>query len=197
MKQLWIGGLVLLLGGATGCDLPAITAITAQVGTTQQLFERGNRAQERGDYAEAEQIFREILRRTPNDAIVHYNLGNALRQQGNLEGAIASHREALRLNPNLAETHNNLGNALSIQGNLEEAIASYRTALALLDDPATTPNPAHAAAYLGLGYALFLRDEPGDLEAAIESYDRAIAILPDFPQAQHVRTLAQERLDAR
>ncbi|MCG9884690.1 MAG: tetratricopeptide repeat protein [Cyanobacteria bacterium] len=162
-RQFWIGGLVLLLGGWPGALPPVSAAIAAPVETLNQLYERGNRALDQGDYTEAERLF----------------------------------REAVRLDPDAAHVHIELGIALGRQWKIEDAIASYRTALALLDDPATTPNPAHAAAYLGLGYALFLRDEPGDLEAAIESYDRAIAIVPDFSEAQELRRLAQERLDSR
>lgn len=193
VKQLWIGGLVLLLGGAPGLTPPAI----ATPDTVEQLFERGHGALDREEYVEAERLFREALRLDPTNADLHVDLGIALGRQWKLEEAIASYREALRLDPHLAAAHNNLGNVLLLRGQVADAIASYRQALAALDDPATTPNPAHAAAHLGLGYSLYLRDEPGDLEAAIESYDRAIAIVPDFPEAQELRRMAQERLDSR
>jgi superkiller protein 3 len=152
----------------------------------EQLFERGNTAQAEGDYAEAERIFRQVIREQPNNANAHKNLGVALSDQGKLEEAIAAYRRALELDPDYAYAHKNLGVALSDQGKLEEAIAAFRRALQF--------DPDNATAHNNLGFAL---EQQGKLEQAIKSYRRALELDPDFPTAQNNLEEAQRLLAKR
>ena len=55
-----------------------------------QLFQQGNAAQSRGDFSEAENIFRQVIKIDSNNAVAYYNLGNALKDQGDLEARILS-----------------------------------------------------------------------------------------------------------
>jgi tetratricopeptide (TPR) repeat protein len=52
-----------------------------------------------GDLDRAERTVRELVRRAPDRAILHFNLGVLLEQQGRLEEARACWMEALRLDP--------------------------------------------------------------------------------------------------
>jgi superkiller protein 3 len=164
VKQLWIGGLVLLLGGTPGLAPPAIAAIVAQAETNSQHYEPGRRAYRQGNYAEAERIFRDIVRRNPNDAGAHNWLGTALARQGKREEAIVSFRQVLSIDPNNLFAHLVLGQNLAAQGNREEAITIYRQALRL--------DPNFTEAHTSLGIALI---QQGNVEEAIASYRRALA----------------------
>jgi len=148
--------------------------IIASEPTIDELFRQGNAAQAAGRFAEAERIFRAVLRREPRNAAAYNNLGNALYNQGKLEEAIAQYRQAIALDPKDALPYNGLGNALRNQGKLEEAIAQYRQAIAL--------DPKDALAYNNLGIAL--RDQ-GKLEEAIAQYRQAIALDPKYAAAYY------------
>jgi len=52
-----------------------------------------------GDLDRAERTVRELVRRNPNHALLHFNLGVLLEQQGRLPEARSSWTEALRLDP--------------------------------------------------------------------------------------------------
>lgn len=175
----WLGGVAgaaLLwpwVGSSGWSQAPAPIPTLVQVETIPQLYERGNRARSQGNYRESERIFREVLRRSPNDASAHYNLGLALRHQGNLNGAIDSYRRAVSINPNHASAHYNLGNALRDHGSPQSAITSYRRAIAV--------EPSHVSAHTNLGVVLRAQ---GDLEGAIASYRRALAIAPNHASAR-------------
>ena len=139
-----------------------------------QLFQQGVAAGQRGDFSEAESIFRQVTEIDPNNAVAYYNLGLALSEQGKLEKAIASYERAIELDPNDAVAYNNLGIALSEQGQLEKAIASYERAIEL--------NPNYALAYNNLGYAL---QQQSRFEEAIQKYQRSLEIDPEYILAKN------------
>jgi protein O-GlcNAc transferase len=157
--------------GAQRPPRPSLPPNSTDQVSIDELFRQGNAAQAAGRFAEAEQIFRAVLRRDSRDAAAYYNLGNALRDQGKLEEAIAQYRQAIALDPKDAYPYNGLGNVLRDQGKLEEAIAQYRQAIAL--------DPKFAYPYNGLGLALY---DQGKLEEAIAQYRQAIALDPKLAQ---------------
>ena len=141
----------------------------------RQLWQQGEAANNAGNYAQAELIWRRVLQRRirrRNRANAHYNLGIALYHQGQLAEAVESYRRAIELNPNYAPTYNNLGLALKDQGNLPEAEQAYRQAIAL--------KPKFTFAYNNLGIVLYAQ---GKLTEAVESYRRAIELSPNYTGA--------------
>ncbi len=147
-----------------------------------RLFRQGNAAQARGNFSEAERVFRQIIKINPNDAKAHNNLGIALRQQGKLDEAIASYQQAIKIDPNHADVHYNLGNALYNQGKLEEAIASYQQAIKI--------DPNYADAHYNLGIAL---RQQGKLDEAIASYQQAIKIDPNHADVHNALGYALQK----
>jgi len=158
----------LMVGLGFGLAL-APPALVVQAQTIDDLFRAGNAAQAAGDYAEAERIFREVIRQQPESGAAYNNLGIALYDQGRLDEAIAAYETAINIEPR-ASRYNNLGNALRDLGRPEEAIEAYRTAIDL--DP-TDPFP-----YNGLGNVL---DDLERWEEAIEAYRTAIDLDPTNP----------------
>ncbi len=54
---------------------------------------KGNEAYEKGDYSQAETLYRAALESDPENAKVYFNLGNALAKQGKVEEAIQAYME--------------------------------------------------------------------------------------------------------
>ena len=89
-----------------------------------------------GRLAEAERIYRDILRARPGHPGISNNLGLTLKDQGKLEEAAATFQRLLAVTPDDPLAHCNLGNVLRLQGQPDQAAACYRRAIALRPDMA-------------------------------------------------------------
>jgi Tfp pilus assembly protein PilF len=121
-------------------------------------------------YADAETLYTETLRRNPAATMAHINLG-LLYLQGppDRREAAADHlEEATRLEPGNADAWVNLGAALQQSGSLDDAAAAYREALRL--------RPAHGAAQNNLGAVLEGLNRHAE---AAEAYAEAIRLTPE------------------
>jgi predicted O-linked N-acetylglucosamine transferase (SPINDLY family) len=185
-------------GGSEKHSAPAIS----------QLFSLALERQEAGDLAEAERLFRQIVRTDPRHVDASHLLGLIALQTGRLEEAVSLFRQAVGLQPDFAEAHNNLGLALKKQGKLTEAEACFRQAIRLkaflpethcnlglalalqgrLEEAeasfreAIRLKPDHAGAHSDLGNSLI---EQGRLEEAEACYRQALRFQPGFAQAHH------------
>jgi tetratricopeptide (TPR) repeat protein len=93
------------------------------------LFERAQAAEEIGDRAEAERLYRGLMKSDPTDAASPFNLGNMLRTDGRKVEAEAAFRAATRADPMFSEAWYNLADLLDEQGRSEAAIDCLRRAL--------------------------------------------------------------------
>lgn len=66
-----------------------------------------------GQYAEAIELYEQVLAEGLTSAELHYNLGNAYYRDGQLAQAILNYRRALRLNPAMTDARENLALAES------------------------------------------------------------------------------------
>jgi tetratricopeptide (TPR) repeat protein len=89
--------------------------------TPEDMFKRGNAAYEQGQYQEAAQAYRGLLRYQIHDPIVEYNLGNAEFRLGNLGQAILHYERAKRLDPVDPDIQANLEYAQSLRFDRVEA----------------------------------------------------------------------------
>ena len=78
---------------------------------TASQFAKALALQKKDKYAEAAEIYAEIVKADPNYAEAHSNLGYCLRKQKKFDEAIASYTTALKLNPKLAPAHEYIGEA--------------------------------------------------------------------------------------
>lgn len=124
---------------------------------------------QRGMLAEAEQIYRSVLKITFD---CFHNLGLLLAQGGRFDEAAAMLRAAIRQDPRAADVHSNLGNVLAASGDRAGAAASYRSAIAI--------KPDHAEAHNNLATALLMQ---GEATAAATHYHQALAFRPDYVEA--------------
>jgi hypothetical protein len=75
--------------------------------SAQELFMRGNIAYGNGAFVEAEQAYRQVIKKG-HSAEVHYNLGNALAQQNKWSEAAFHYMRAYSLKPNFEPARANL-----------------------------------------------------------------------------------------
>ena len=122
------------LGGRTDRRGQFMLAVEDFSHNPDDLFEQAQSAEEVGDIAEAERIYRLLMKSDPTDASAPFNLGNMLRARArNVEGEAAL-RAATRADPTFAEAWYNLGDLLDDQGRSEAAIECLRTALRVAPD---------------------------------------------------------------
>lgn len=160
----------------------------------------------KGNLAQAEKAYFEVIDAAPNHADSIHRLGLIQFQRGNLVDAIAMYRRALALAPELDEAYNNLGVALEGEGNLREAQDAYEHALRLNPRSAKAHNnlgdvyrrqlrfldaengyreairlePGNALACVNLGIALWSQ---GRIREAEKTFEHAIQLAPNYPDA--------------
>ena len=91
-------------------------------------------AEQMGDIAEAERLYRLLMKSDPTDASAPFNLGNMLRAAARTVEAEAAMRAATRANPAFAEAWYNLADLLDDQGRSEAAIECLRKAIVVAPD---------------------------------------------------------------
>ena len=138
------------------------------------LFTLALQHHQKGELAEAEQLYQEVLALAPDhDGALHY-LGVIACQVGRFDLAEGLIGQAVRLRPDCAEAHNNLGTALWHQGKLSLAAAEFEHALAL--------KPGYAEAHNNLGNVL---KDCGSPAKAVTHYHQALALKPGYAEAHN------------
>lgn len=94
--------------------------------TAYQSFVQACEAEDQGDAAGAETLYRQAVVRQPSLAAAHTNLGNLLYRRGDVAGARTAYERALEHEPTQPEARFNLGNLLEDIGETERAIAELR-----------------------------------------------------------------------
>lgn len=169
-------------------------------------LQRALRHHQAGRLAQAEPLYREILRAQPRHADALHLLGVLAHQVGQHAPAVDLISQAIHENPRVAGYHCNRGEALRALGRLDEAAQNCETALQLqpdylealinlatvrkaqgrLDDAfraceqALRINPRHAGILNNLGNIQHAR---GCLAEAAAAYRAAVQLRPDYADA--------------
>ncbi len=114
-----------------------------------------------------ENIWRQKVADTPQDAEAHANLGAVLQKKKDYQGALAEYRKAESINPSNTTTRLNMGTLYQEQKDYETAIEAY--------DTITNFNPNFMLAYL---YKAQCYKAMGKKDAAIENYKLALNLDP-------------------
>jgi tetratricopeptide (TPR) repeat protein len=101
-------------------------------------------AQQRGDFAEAENDWRTAVTQNPQDAVAYANLGFVLAHQNKYTDAVPAYRKAAKLAPTMPGIQLNWGIAEFKLGHFEEAIDPLTAAVA------ADPGSGQARTLLGL-----------------------------------------------
>jgi tetratricopeptide (TPR) repeat protein len=171
------------------------------------LFTQAQQCHQRGQWADADRLYREILAAEPRHSDALHFWGLLHHQAGHNAKAIELMEQALALNPSFSVYHANLGIVLKAVGRADEALAAFERAIAIDPGLADAHNnrgnllrdrgdfdqavaayreairlaPWHVAAHYNLGNAL--RDQ-GKLEEAVSAYGEAVRLKPDYVDAQ-------------
>ncbi len=97
--------------------------------STQELFDEGLSAFDKGNLDGAKASFTKVLAKQPQLVAGQYNLGVVSERQGNLVDAEKYYQEAHALDPKHRPTLLNLGKVYRLQDKFEKAIALYEEGL--------------------------------------------------------------------
>ncbi len=134
----------------------------------QNELQRGWQIHQQRRYAEAEQIYRHVLKSAPGNANAWCFLGMALHDQRQYAAAVDCYRSSLKIQPSFPVALNNLGNSLRYVNCIEEADACFQQAIDL--------KPDYVNAYKNRGT---LHVWTGNLELGLAYYEKALQINPD------------------
>jgi len=183
-----------------------------------EQLKRGLELQQQGLTLEASLIYREILKKEPNNFDALHLLGVIAYAESNFQLAMNLFAEAIELQPTNFLFYFDCGNAYEGLNQLEAAISCYDKALALNPnypdihfnrgaafqrlnqleaaiacyDNVIALNPNHVNAYFNRGAAL---QGLGQLESAISCYDKALALNPNYADIHFNRGAAFQRLN--
>ena len=136
----------------------------------KKTYNKGYRAIRKGDYEEAEKIFRDLVGKDAHDNDARLGLSFALYKLRDLQGAYDNAARVLMLDPLSARAHALLGTAILGAGEFRLSIEEFRTALTL--------DPNEALAVAGLAMVDFYENR---LPLAIPALRKAVAMDPDEP----------------
>jgi len=107
--------------------LPAmlVCAAMAQEVNPEQLFRDAVEAQQRGDYDQAVEKYRQLIALRPDVPEIHANLGAALVHLGRFDDAIAQYETALAALPDQMQIRMNLALAYYKAGRIGQAAAEF------------------------------------------------------------------------
>ncbi|HIK18221.1 MAG TPA: tetratricopeptide repeat protein [Leptolyngbyaceae cyanobacterium M33_DOE_097] len=147
-----------------------------EMGTiADQAFEATNK----GDFAQAETLWTDLIEKFPQNPAIWSNRGNSRVSQNKLTDAIADYDQAIKLAPDAPDPYLNRGAALEGLGKYEEAIANYNHVLEL--------DPKDPVAYGNRGNA---ESKLGQWEQAIEDFKTAADLAPQYVFARANYALA-------
>ncbi|MDX1485981.1 MAG: tetratricopeptide repeat protein, partial [Alphaproteobacteria bacterium] len=151
--------------------------------TVKSLLERGRDLHRSGRLEEAEAVYGDVLRGSPDEFDALYAVAIIAAQKGRLDRAEELIAKALAVSPDHAEAQFNRGGLLFHLKRLDEALESFDSVVAL--------EPGFAPAHFSRGLVLH---RLGRAEQALESYDRSIGLAPDLAEAYLERANAQKDL---
>jgi Flp pilus assembly protein TadD len=134
----------------------------------QNELQRGWQIHQQRRFAEAEQIYRNVLGKSPTDANAWCFLGIVLHDQRQYGVAVECYRKALKLNPDFPIALNNLGNSLRYVNCVEEADECFQKAIDL--------KPDYLNAFKNRGT---LHVWTGALERGLGYYEQALKLNPN------------------
>jgi len=172
----------------------------------QSIFDQALAFHRAGLLAEAEVLYRRVLKAFPRSFDCRHLLGVISYQRGDCATAVLQIDAALKIDSRVADAHLNRGNALKKLKRLDEALASYDRAAALKPrDPAILNSRGSVLrelqrfdeALADLDAVIAARPDFSDAfnnrgnvfkdleqsDAALADYDRAIALKPDNASA--------------
>lgn len=160
-------------------SIAQVTYTNEEIQQFETLKAQAFDATQRGEFAQAETYWTQLIDEFPGSAALWSNRGNVRAGQNKLDEAIADYTRAIELAPEEPDPYLNRGAVYEALGQWDAAIADYDTIL--------TQYPSDAAALNNRGNA---RGGLGDWDGAIADYSRAAELDVNFLLPQINRALA-------
>ncbi|HEY0761723.1 MAG TPA: aspartyl protease family protein [Pyrinomonadaceae bacterium] len=112
------------------------TTHSAAAFADKKAYNKGYRAVRKGEYEQAEKIFRELLNKDAHDIEARLGLSFTLLKQRSLQGAYDNAARVIMVEPLSARAHALLGAAILGAGEFRLSVEEFRTALALDENEA-------------------------------------------------------------
>jgi len=138
--------------------------------TDKKAYNKGYRALRKGDYTQAEKIFRDLLGKDAHDNEARLGLSFTLLKQRNLQGAYDNAARVIMVDPLSARAHALLGTAILGAGEFRLSVEEFKTAVALDEN--------EALAVAGLAMVDFYENR---LPLALPGLRKAVDMDPDEP----------------
>lgn len=151
----------------------AIQKITSQ-GELQREYSEAMHLVRTGSYEKAENMYRKLIEREPENPRYHYALGNVLGRLKRYEEALKERKTAVELEPDKGAYHVGLGVTFYEMDQYEEALEEIEKALEL--------EPDRADYHSSLGLILC---EIRDYDKALSEMQRALELEPDHARNYH------------
>src|SRR5689334_17749791 len=136
----------------------------------KKTYNKGYRAIRKGDYEEAEKIFRDLVGKDAHDNDARLGLSFALYKLRDLQGAYDNAARVLMVSPLSARAHALLGSAILGAGEFRLSVEEFKTALAL--------DQNEALAVAGLAMVDFYENR---LALALPQLRKAVSMDPEEP----------------
>lgn len=143
---------------------------TSAFADNKKTRQQAHKALRSGDFARAEELYRQVLEKDDRDSDARLGLSRALLKQHRLQDAFDHAARVIALNPLSARAHALLGSAILASGDFRLSIEEFRTALTLDD--------RDAMAIAGLAMVDFYENRILDCVAKLR---RAVSIDPGEP----------------
>ena len=157
----------------TSCAATSANERVMQTVELEQVLKRAFQHHSKGQWQQAESLYRTILKSDPRQPQTLHLLGLLCFQSDKRKAAAKLLSQAVAIKPDNAEAQFHLAVTLQALGRLEDAVAPYRHAIAL--------EPENAEAHNNLGS---VQEDLGRSKEAVDSYRHAIAINPSYAGAQ-------------
>jgi tetratricopeptide (TPR) repeat protein len=148
--------------------IPQAAALSTDNPTRDAALDRAALDMIHKDYANAAEVYRSLLKETPNDARLWNRLGIALQQENMFNEALKSYQHAARLDSKSGDSWNNMGTVYFQQIKLAKAVRAYKKAINL--------DPQNATFYSNIGLAYMNNKKIPEADAV---FQRALQLDPE------------------
>ncbi len=150
------------------------------------VFEEAQSAEESGDAAAAEQLYRRAMNMDPADPAAPFNLGNVLRSMGRSHEAETAYRVAVKADPRFAQAWYNLADLLDDQRRTKEAVTCL--------DRALEAEPGYADAMFNMALLLQRSERYADAAAWWRRYLSVEGASPSAAQSRRAMKYCEIRI---
>jgi tetratricopeptide (TPR) repeat protein len=145
--------------------------------TVDQLMQKANAASRAGHYSEAENLWKQVIQKSPTDVTAYLSLGYLFLEEQKFDDSISVYRKAITLNKNpkrLWLSYWWLGIALKARGNKEESKVVQNKSIQIITQLLSSKNDVDELPLL----EHFLREENRLIEI-VPLYQTAIRKMPN------------------